>query len=110
MFGGLVGGLDTLSVIERVEVDNKDRPIEDIVITSAHVFVDPFAEADQEVSPARDAAAAAAGYGAVYAGRLAVASAAQFSQRCPLLLGRVRSPAEFVCLSVSVRVCLCPSV
>ena len=50
VFGGLVGGLDTLGTIERVEVDNKDRPIEDIVITSAHVFVDPFAEADQEVS------------------------------------------------------------
>ena len=44
-----MGGLDTLSTIERVEVDNKDRPIEDIVITAAHVFVDPFAEADQEV-------------------------------------------------------------
>ena len=42
--------MDTLSIIEKVEVDNKDRPIEDIVITMAHVFVDPFAEADQEVS------------------------------------------------------------
>ncbi|XP_043195486.1 RING-type E3 ubiquitin-protein ligase PPIL2-like [Amphibalanus amphitrite] len=53
VFGGLVGGLDTLSTIEKVEVDNKDRPIEDIVITAAHVFVDPFAEADQELARLR---------------------------------------------------------
>jgi peptidyl-prolyl cis-trans isomerase-like protein 2 len=33
-----------------VETDNKDRPIEDIVLIKATVFVDPFTEADEEVS------------------------------------------------------------
>lgn len=46
VFGQVVGGMDTLSKIEKIEVDNKDRPIEDIIILSAQVFVDPFQEAD----------------------------------------------------------------
>lgn len=50
MFGHLVGGLDTLAAMERVEVDNKDRPIEDIIILKAQVFVDPYTEADEQVS------------------------------------------------------------
>lgn len=44
-----MGGLDTLNAIEHVEVDNKDRPIEDIIIEVAQVFVDPFAEAEELV-------------------------------------------------------------
>lgn len=32
IFGKLVGGLDTLNEMEKIEVDNKDRPIEDITI------------------------------------------------------------------------------
>lgn len=32
IFGKLVGGMDTLNEMEKIEVDNKDRPIEDIVI------------------------------------------------------------------------------
>lgn len=32
IFGKLVGGLDTLNEMEKIEVDNKDRPIEDIVV------------------------------------------------------------------------------
>jgi len=35
--------------MERVEVDNKDRPIEDIVIQGVQVFVDPFQEADDQL-------------------------------------------------------------
>ena len=50
MFGKLVGGLDTLANMERVETDNKDRPIEDMYIEKTIVFVDPFTEVDEEVS------------------------------------------------------------
>lgn len=32
-----------------MEVDNKDRPIEDIVIQRIQVFVDPFQEADEQL-------------------------------------------------------------
>ena len=44
-----MGGLQALSAMEAVETDNKDRPIEDITINSATVFVDPFKEADNQV-------------------------------------------------------------
>lgn len=50
IFGKLVGGIDTLNAMEQIEVDNKDRPIHDIVIEVAQVFVDPFAEAEEQVS------------------------------------------------------------
>ena len=50
VFGKLVGGLDTLANMERVETDNKDRPIEDMYIEKTIVFVDPFTEVDEEVS------------------------------------------------------------
>ena len=49
VFGKLVGGMETLSAMERVNTDNKDRPIEDVVIERAAVFVDPFAEVDEQV-------------------------------------------------------------
>lgn len=47
--------MDTLTQMEKVEVDNKDRPIEDIVIESAQVFVDPFKEALEELEKERAA-------------------------------------------------------
>lgn len=53
IFGKVVGGLDTLNAIEHVEVDNKDRPIEDIIIEVAQVFVDPFAEAEEQIAAER---------------------------------------------------------
>lgn len=53
VFGKLVGGLDALNTIEAVETDNKDRPIEDIVILKAVVFVDPFEEVDEELKKKR---------------------------------------------------------
>lgn len=53
IFGKLVGGLDTLSEMEKIEVDNKDRPIEDIIIEKAHIFVDPFQEADEMLAKER---------------------------------------------------------
>lgn len=49
IFGKLVGGMDTLTTMEQIEVDNKDRPIHDIVIEVAQVFVDPYAEAEELV-------------------------------------------------------------
>lgn len=49
IFGKLVGGMDTLTAMEHIEVDNKDRPIQDIIIEVAQVFVDPFAEAEEEL-------------------------------------------------------------
>ena len=54
VFGKVVGGAETaLSAIENVDTDNKDRPIEDIVIEKATVFVDPFTEADEELAEER---------------------------------------------------------
>ncbi|XP_071445921.1 RING-type E3 ubiquitin-protein ligase PPIL2 [Hetaerina americana] len=50
VFGRVVGGLDTLSAIEKIETDNKDRPIEDIMLISARVFVDPYQEADEQLA------------------------------------------------------------
>jgi len=49
VFGRLVGGTETLTELERVEVDNKDRPIEDLYIIRAQVFTNPFDEADELV-------------------------------------------------------------
>lgn len=53
VFGKLVGGLDTLNELEKIEVDNKDCPIEDIVILSTQVFVNPFQEALEELEAER---------------------------------------------------------
>lgn len=39
--------------MEKIEVDNKDRPIEDIIIERAHIFVDPFQEADEQLAKER---------------------------------------------------------
>ena len=35
--------------MEAIETDNKDMPIEDIIIEDAVVFVNPFKEVDEEV-------------------------------------------------------------
>lgn len=58
IFGKLVGGLDTLQKMENIEVDNKDRPIEDIIIESSQVFVNPFAEAAEQLAKEREEEAA----------------------------------------------------
>jgi len=51
VFGRVVGGLETLSEIERIETDNKDKPIEDINFISAQVFTDPYEELDELIPP-----------------------------------------------------------
>ncbi|EDW09035.1 RING-type E3 ubiquitin-protein ligase PPIL2 [Drosophila mojavensis] len=53
IFGKLVGGLETLQKMENIEVDNKDRPIEDIIIENAQVFVNPFEEAVEQLAKER---------------------------------------------------------
>lgn len=42
--------METLSEMERIEVDNKDRPIENIIFIKAQIFVDPYEEADEQVN------------------------------------------------------------
>lgn len=59
VFGKLVGGAETLNELEKIEVDNKDRPIEDIIIEKVHVFVDPFEEVDEQLAKERADAVAA---------------------------------------------------
>lgn len=41
--------------MEKIEVDNRDRPIEDIVLQKAQVFVDPFQEVDEQLAEQRAA-------------------------------------------------------
>lgn len=55
IFGKVVGGLETLNEMEKIEVDNRDRPIEEIVLQQAEVFVDPFKEADEQLAEQRAA-------------------------------------------------------
>jgi peptidyl-prolyl cis-trans isomerase-like 2 len=49
IFGKIVGGMDTLNEMEKIEVDKFDCPIEDIIFQSAQIFVDPYEEADEEL-------------------------------------------------------------
>lgn len=45
--------METLTKIESIEVDNKDRPIEDIIIEKVQIFVDPYQEADEQLANER---------------------------------------------------------
>lgn len=54
MFGRVVGGLDTLDKVERIEVDKKDKPKKDVIIEDCHVFVNPYEEADEELATKRE--------------------------------------------------------
>ncbi|KAL3525596.1 hypothetical protein ACH5RR_013968 [Cinchona calisaya] len=48
MFGGVVGGLTTLSAMEKVPVDDDDRPLEEIKTIEVEVYVNPYTESDEE--------------------------------------------------------------
>lgn len=48
VFGGVVGGLTTLSAMEKVPVDDDDQPLEEIKIIEVEVYVNPYAESDDE--------------------------------------------------------------
>lgn len=39
--------------MEKIEVDNRDRPIENIFIQKTQIFVDPFQEADEQLEKER---------------------------------------------------------
>ncbi|CAH0394272.1 unnamed protein product [Bemisia tabaci] len=54
VFGKVVGGLDTLNNMEQIEVDNKDRPIEDIIIEKTQIFVNPYEEVDEQLAAERE--------------------------------------------------------
>ena len=53
VFGKVVGGLETLDRMEKVEVDSKDAPKEPILIKQAVVYVDPFKELDEYIASER---------------------------------------------------------
>ncbi|CAG9467717.1 unnamed protein product [Pedinophyceae sp. YPF-701] len=58
VFGKVVGGMETLTAMERVETDNDDKPKRTIRIVGCEIFVDPFKELDEEEEKrARDKAA-----------------------------------------------------
>ncbi|CAI5471266.1 unnamed protein product [Closterium sp. Yama58-4] len=48
VFGRVVGGMETLTAMERSAVDDKDRPLKPITIESITVFVNPYTEVDAE--------------------------------------------------------------
>lgn len=54
VFGRLVGGHDTLAILERLPVDKDHRPTpgREVAITTTTVFVDPVAEADRRFEAA----------------------------------------------------------
>lgn len=53
VFGKVVGGLETLDKMEKIETDSKDAPKEAIVIKGAVVYVDPFKELDEYIANER---------------------------------------------------------
>jgi len=54
VFGKVVGGMETLDRMEKIEVDSKDRPKEPIVINSVQIYVDPFKEIDDMMQVERE--------------------------------------------------------
>lgn len=44
IFGRVIGGLDVLQSLENAPIDSSSRPIDDIIMESVVVFVDPFEE------------------------------------------------------------------
>ncbi|XP_002738487.2 RING-type E3 ubiquitin-protein ligase PPIL2-like [Saccoglossus kowalevskii] len=54
VFGRIVGGLETLSAMEAIETDRKDRPKEEIKIDTISVFVNPFDEVNAELKKERE--------------------------------------------------------
>uniref|UniRef100_K7F5K7 Peptidyl-prolyl cis-trans isomerase n=2 Tax=Pelodiscus sinensis TaxID=13735 RepID=K7F5K7_PELSI len=57
IFGRVVGGFEALTAMENVDSDPKtDRPKEEIRIKSTTVFVDPYEEADAQISAEREKA------------------------------------------------------
>lgn len=53
VFGRVVGGDETLEKIDRVEVDKKEKPKQEIKILSMTIYVDPFAEVQNAIEEER---------------------------------------------------------
>lgn len=53
IFGRMVGGDDTLSRIEELEVDKKDRPKKDVTLLRVIKYADPFEEAEAALEEER---------------------------------------------------------
>lgn len=45
-----MGGIETLSAMEAIPTDAKDRPQSDILIEDTIVFVNPYTEVDEQVT------------------------------------------------------------
>lgn len=54
VFGKVVGGLDTLDKMEKVETNKHDKPKEEIKIEDIVIFVNPFEEVDEELKKERE--------------------------------------------------------
>ncbi|CAF0831224.1 unnamed protein product [Adineta steineri] len=54
VFGRIVGGIDTLSTMEAIPTDAKDRPQSDIIIEDTIVFVNPYDEVDAQLKSERE--------------------------------------------------------
>lgn len=55
VFGRVVGGIDTLDKMEKIETEKKnDKPKQEIRILKAVVFVDPYGEADEKLAKLRE--------------------------------------------------------
>jgi peptidyl-prolyl cis-trans isomerase-like protein 2 len=60
VFGRVVGGIETLDKMERIETDAKDKPKEPIFIKKVVTYVDPFKEIDDVIEAEREKAKQAA--------------------------------------------------
>jgi len=54
VFGKLVGGMDVLKAMALVETDISDRPVSDIVIIDAIVYLNPFSKEEMEKEEQED--------------------------------------------------------
>ncbi|CAA6662985.1 unnamed protein product [Spirodela intermedia] len=54
VFGKVVGGLTALAAMEKVPVDDSDRPLQEIKITGVTIFVNPYSEPDEEEERAKE--------------------------------------------------------
>lgn len=54
VFGRVVGGLETLDAMEKVDTDKNDKPKEVMKIENIQVFVNPFEEAEEQLKKERE--------------------------------------------------------
>lgn len=54
VFGKVVGGIETLDKLERIETDAKDHPKEPLIIKKIVIYVDPFKEVEEYIESERE--------------------------------------------------------